>query len=73
MVYDSRDMEIYQGELFRALDYSDAPSPEQLADWNARYQAQWQQPAAAAPIRGGGSLGSAGFTGEPIGGTSSAE
>ena len=32
MVYDSRDMEIYQGELFRALDYSDAPSPEQLAE-----------------------------------------
>lgn len=49
MVYDSRDMEIYQGELFRALDYADAPSPEQLAEWNSRYQAQWTQPAPAAP------------------------
>ena len=67
MVYDSRDMEIYQGELFRALDYSDAPSPEQLAEWNARYQAQWSQPAAAAPIAAAAASGPLGSQGNPIG------
>ena len=69
MVYDSRDMEIYQGELFRALDYSDAPSPEQLAEWNARYQAQWQQPAAtaAAPIAAVAASGPLGSQTNPLG------
>jgi hypothetical protein len=67
MVYDSRDMEIYQGELFRALDYSDAPSPEQLAEWNARYQAQWSQPQAAAPIAAAAASGPLGSQGNPIG------
>lgn len=67
MVYDSRDMEIYQGELFRALDYSDAPSPEQLAEWNTRYQAQWSQPAAAAPIAAAAASGPLGSQGNPIG------
>ena len=63
MVYDSRDMEIYQGELFRALDYQDAPSAEQLAAMNAQYAAQWSQtqrptmfapPAPTAPMAPGG-------------------
>ena len=67
MIYDSRDMEIYQGELFRALDYADAPSAEQLAQWNAQYTQQWQQaqparPAMFAPTstEGGGGLRTSG-------------
>ena len=60
MIYDSRDMEIYQGELFRALDYSDAPSAEQLAQWNAQdtqqgQQAQPARPTVFAPTATGGS------------------
>jgi hypothetical protein len=45
MLYDSLEVELFQGELYRALDYQNAPSPDQLAAWNTQYQQMFSQAA----------------------------